>query len=265
MPGINDITLGQYIAGDSFIHRLDPRTKLASIVFFMTSLLVSLNIAVLTCFLILSFLIVVFSGLSFKLVFRNLRPFWWLFVLTLVIHMFWTKGEPWIQIPVLNAAVSLQGLELGLIYSLRLGLLILFAAILTLTTSPIELTDALDALLSPFKRLKLPVHEIVLMLTLSLRFIPTLLQEAQRIRNAQLSRGASFEGSLKNKIYSVVPVILPLFVSAFRRADELALAMDARCYAGGEGRTCYQRLVYKSQDYVIFLFSVAILIVSIIL
>ena len=264
MAAINDITLGQYIPGDSFIYQLDPRTKLIAAILFMTSLLVSLDPVVLMIFLVLSILIVKYSGLPVKLVFRNLRPFLWLFGLTLFIHMVWTTGQPVVELPGL-VTVTREGIQLGLIYALRLGLLILFAAVLTLSTSPIELTDALDVMMSPLKRLKLPVHEIVLMLTLSLRFIPTLLQEAQRIRNAQISRGASFEGSLKKKVQSIIPIILPLFISAFRRADELALAMDARCYSGGEGRTCYQRLEFAGKDYAVLLISFLIMILSIVL
>ena len=264
MSAINDITLGQYIPGDSFLYRLDPRTKLISVVLFMTSLLVSLDPVVLAVFLVLSLLMVFYSGLSLKLLFRNLRPFLWLFALTLFIHIFWTKGQPLVTLAG-KLVITREGIQLGFIYMLRLVLLILFAAVLTITTSPIELTDALDEILSPLKRLKLPVHEIVLMLTLSLRFIPTLLQEAQRIRNAQISRGASFEGSIKKKVQSIIPIILPLFISAFRRADELALAMDARCYSGGEGRTCYQRLAFSGKDFTVMLFSVCILILSVFL
>lgn len=265
MAVFNDITLGQYIPGDSFLYLLDPRTKLISVVFLMTALLMSLDPFVLAVFFILSIVIVFYSGLPFKLVFRNLKPFIWLFGLTLFIHMFWTTGEPLLILPGLKATITWEGIQLGIIYMLRLGLLILFATLLILSTSPIELTDALDKLLLPLKRFKLPVHEIVLMLTLSLRFIPTLLQEAQRIRNAQISRGASFEGSLKKKVQSVIPIILPLFISAFRRADELALAMDARCYSGGEGRTCYQRLFFTGKDYGVLIFSFSIMITSIVL
>jgi energy-coupling factor transport system permease protein len=141
----------------------------------------------------------------------------------------------------------------------RLVLLIILAALLTLTTSPIELTDALEKMFGPLKKLKVPTHEIVMMLTLSLRFIPTLLEEAQRLKNAQVSRGASFDGHLIQRIKSIVPLILPLFISAFRRADDLALAMDSRCYTGGEGRSSFRRLKFATADYAVLFFMFAIL------
>jgi energy-coupling factor transport system permease protein len=149
---------------------------------------------------------------------------------------------------------------LGLIYSVRLVLLIILAALLTLTTSPIELTDALEKMLGPLKRFKVPTHEIVMMLTLSLRFIPTLLEEALRLKNAQMSRGATFDGNLVQRIKSVVPLILPLFISAFRRADDLALAMDSRCYTGGDGRSSFRKLKFKTADYFVLIFMSAVLV-----
>ncbi len=264
MALFNDITLGHYYAGDSIVHRLDPRTKLIALLVMMTSLLVSFHAALLLVFAVLSLVLVFISRLPFLMVFRNLRPFFWLFLLTLVIHMFWTPGQRWFSVPWTGWTVTLEGVRMGLIYSLRLALLIVYAAMLTLTTSPIELTDALEKLLNPLKKFKVPAHEIVMMLTLSLRFIPTLMEEAERIKKAQLSRGATFEGNLIQRLRNVIPLVLPLFVSAFRRADELALAMDSRCYAGGEGRTSYTRLSFTPTDYVVLMGAAVGFVISLI-
>ncbi|MBN2354882.1 energy-coupling factor transporter transmembrane protein EcfT [candidate division KSB1 bacterium] len=262
MPFFNDITLGQYYPGHSFVHRLDPRTKIIVTMFVMTGLLVTYNLWLMTAIALALIAAVIGSRIPVALVGKNLRPFIWLFGITVIIHMFWTSGRVLYQVPVIHAVITREGIELGLLYSFRLGLLIVMAAVLTLTTSPIELTDALEKLAAPLKRLRVPVHEIALMLTLSLRFIPTLMEEAQRIRNAQLSRGAAFSGSLLRRIRGLIPMILPLFVSAFRRADELAMAMDARCYRGGEGRTSYSRLQFARADYIFLTGSTAVLMLS---
>lgn len=260
MAFLTDISLGQYYPGDSFIHRLDPRTKLIAIFCFMTALLVSFQPVVLGGFAILLIIIIASSRLPVALVLKNIRPFIWLFFLTVLVHLFWTQGQVLYTVPVVNLDVTQEGLTLGLVYSVRLVLLIILAALLTLTTSPIELTDALEKMLGPLKRFKVPTHEIVMMLTLSLRFIPTLLEEALRLKNAQMSRGATFDGSLVQRIKSVVPLILPLFISAFRRADDLALAMDSRCYTGGEGRSSFRKLKFKAADYVVLVFMFAVLV-----
>ncbi|MBN1541262.1 energy-coupling factor transporter transmembrane protein EcfT [candidate division KSB1 bacterium] len=248
MAFLNDITLGHYWPGDSIVHRLDPRTKLIVLLGLMSGLLVALNPVILMLYALISFVLVRLAKLPATLVFSNIRPFLWLFLITVAIHLFWTSGRVVATVPLLDLTITYEGLVLGLLYSLRLAMLVIYAALLTLTTSPIELTDGLERLLTPFKRLGLPTHEMVLMLSLSLRFIPTLLEEAQRLKNAQLSRGASFEGSLVQRIRSVIPLVLPLFISAFRRADDLALAMDARCYAGGEGRTSFKILRFRTPD-----------------
>ncbi len=255
MAFFNDITLGQYYPCNSFIHRLDPRTKLVCMTFLMTALLLSREPVLLCAFAIFSAVVVILSRIPVRFVLRNLRPFVWLFVITLFFHLFWTSGRILTQIPIIGVDVTHEGMQMGLTYSTRLGLLIILAAVLTLTTSPIEMTDALERLFAPLKRFHVPTHEIVMMLTLSLRFIPTLMEEAQRLKNAQISRGASFDGTLLQRIRSVIPLILPLFISAFRRADELALAMDSRCYIGGEGRTSFSRLKFGRSDYLVFVVS----------
>lgn len=265
MAFLTDISLGQYYPSDSFVHRLDPRTKLIAVLCVMTCLLISFEVGVLLFFTVLTLAVVVASRLPMTLVLKNIRPFLILFVLTIVVHLFWTSGRVIAEIPLIHLEITVEGLFYGIVYSVRLALLIIIAAVLTLSTSPIELTDALEKLFKPLKRLKVPTHEIVMMLTLSLRFIPTLLEEAQRIKNAQVSRGATFEGHLIQRLKSIVPLVLPLFISAFRRADDLALAMDSRCYTGGEGRTSFRRLAFKTADYVVLFASITLIPVVILI
>ncbi|HNR66795.1 MAG TPA: energy-coupling factor transporter transmembrane component T [bacterium] len=260
MAFLNDITLGHYWPGDSIVHNLDPRSKLLGLLGVMTTLLMVLNPIMLMAYALFSLFVVRLAKLPAALVFRNVRPFLWLFLITIAIHLFWTPGRSLFQVPVVNLNATHEGLAFGILYSIRLALLVIYAALLTLTTSPMELMDGLERLLNPLKRLRVPTHEIVLMLSLSLRFIPTLLEEAQRLKNAQLSRGASFDGSLFKRIQSVIPLVLPLFVSAFRRADDLALAMDARCYSGGEGRTTYKILRLGIVDWIVLLMALALLV-----
>lgn len=259
MAFLTDISLGQYYPGDSFVHRLDPRTKLIAIFCFMTALLVSFKPIVLIGFAVLLIIIIAGSRLPIALVLKNIRPFIWLFLLTVLVHLFLTQGHVIYTVPIFKFEITREGLSLGLIYSVRLILLIIVAALLTLTTSPIELTDALEKMFGPLKRFRVPTHEIVMMLTLSLRFIPTLLEEALRLKNAQMSRGATFDGSLIQRLKSIIPLILPLFISAFRRADDLALAMDSRCYTGGEGRTSFRKLEFKTADYIVLFLMCSLL------
>jgi energy-coupling factor transport system permease protein len=259
MAFFNDITLGQYYPADSFVHRLDPRAKLLAALVTMSGLLLSYNYLIIMGMAFILALAVKSAKIPFSVMVRNLRPFLWLFAITWLIHLFWTSGRVLWLVPGTSVSITREGVQLGGLYVARLALLIVYAALLTLTTSPIELTDALEKISRPLKRWGVPTHELSLMLTLSLRFIPTLLEEAQRIRNAQLSRGARFSGSLRHRIRGLLPLMVPLFVSAFRRADELALAMDARCYTGGEGRTVYTRLRLGSSDYAVMAGSLLVL------
>ena len=253
MPILSDITLGQYYPVDSFVHRLDPRTKLLLTLIGMTGLLIAHQFLGL-CFVAGLILIGIRSShLPVAMVLRNLRSFLWLFVLTFFIHLLFSEGVAIIRIPYVNIDVSSQGILNGFSYSLRLALLITFATLLTLTTSPIEITDALEVMLGPLKRVGVPAHELTMMMTLSLRFIPTLIAEADKLRKAQVSRGVSFHGNIMRRVKNIIPLILPLFISVFRRADELALAMDSRCYSGGEGRTRYKELSFNKYDYFVLL------------
>jgi len=261
MSILNDITLGQYYPSDSLVHRLDPRTKILTVLCMMTLFVITHSIVKLMAALGVILFIIKVSKIPFLLVLKNLRPFLWLFLLTIIFHVFLTRqGEILFTVPVINTPVSKPGLMNGLIYSFRLGILILLAAMLTLTTSPMEITDALDRFLKPLQKLGVSTHEFTLMITLSLRFIPTLLFEADKLQKAQVSRGATFEGNIFQRIKSVIPLILPLFISVFRRADELALAMDARCYTGGKGRTSFKELVFQRNDYYVLMGAIGFII-----
>lgn len=256
MPILSDITLGQYYPVDSFVHRLDPRTKLLVILIGMTSLLLGHQLYGLFLLAVLIVIAIYVSHIPSRLIFRNLRPFLWLFLITVFIHILFSDGATILKIPLIHLEITREGLINGTSYSIRLALLIVFAALLTLTTSPIELTDAIELMLHPFKRLGMPTHELTMMMTLSLRFIPTLMMEADKLRKAQISRGVSFEGSIMRRLKNIIPLILPLFMSVFRRADELALAMDARCYTGGNGRTRYKELAFNKSDYFVLIGSI---------
>ncbi len=246
---LGNITLGQYFPGTSLIHRLDPRTKLLAVLLYIIGIFLAdsaIAYAVLTAFAACTILL---SRLPLAMVVKSLKPIWVIVVLTLLIHMFATPGGQ-----VLFAwrflSVTQEGVVMGVKMSLRLILLLLFSSILTFTTSPIVLTDGIENLLQPFKRVGVPAHELAMMMTIALRFIPTLLEETDRIMKAQTARGADFgEGSLLRRCKNMLPLLVPLFVSAFRRADELAVAMESRCYRGGAGRTRMHQLLYGVIDY----------------
>ncbi len=257
MPFLTDITLGQYVATESAIHRLDPRTKLFSAIMLMIVIMMVQQMV--AYFIIAIFLgwIIVVSALSPLMILRNIRPFLWLFGLTILLHSLMGYGGDGWQLPGLGLSLSRDGLVTGLMYALRLALFIVVAALLTMTTAPIDMADALEAMLSPLKRFRVPVHELVMMMTLAIRFIPTLMEEADKLRKAQISRGVSFHGPLFRRIRQIVPLLIPLFISVFRRADELAVAMDARCYTGGDGRTSYKTLNMCRFDYFAIAFVIA--------
>jgi energy-coupling factor transport system permease protein len=248
MIRISDITLGQFAPRESSIHHLDPRTKLLSIGVFMFILMFSQKLEILLSVFVIGLLLMFLAKLQLKLAFKNIRPFLWLFLLTFFLHALLTKGKIIVMIPFTQLIITEEGIYQGIFYTFRIMTLIVLASLLTLTTSPMSLTDALERILRPFRKIGFPAHEIAMMLSIAMRFIPILIDEVQRIRNAQLSRGASFQGHLIKKIRGIVPMIVPLFLSAFRRANDLALAMDARCYHGGEGRTSLQVLRFKRND-----------------
>lgn len=249
---LSDITLGQYFPGNSFIHRLDPRTKILATLIYIIAIFFAdsfLSYGILTGF---ALAVILFSRLPLMMVLKSLKPIMIIVVLTLGIHMFTALGET-VLFTWKFLSVTQEGLELGVKMSLRLMLLLLFSSVLTFTTSPIVLTDGIESLLRPFKKIGVPAHELAMMMTIALRFIPTLLEETDRIMKAQTARGADFSsGNLLQRAKNMLPLLVPLFISAFRRADELAVAMESRCYRGGEGRTRMHELMYKGIDYAAF-------------
>lgn len=244
---LTDITLGQYYPGRSFLHQMDPRAKILCTMIFICAIFLANDLW--TYLLVTAFIgaAIAVSGVPVKMVWKAVKPLWVILLFTLLIHILTTKGTEifswgWITI-------SEEGVRNGILMTLRLVYLIAFSSLLTYTTSPIVLTDGIEALLSPFKKIGVPAHELAMMMTIALRFIPTLLEETDRIMKAQASRGADFStGNLWQRAKSMVPLLVPLFISAFRRADDLATAMEARCYRGGEGRTKMRELRYTWRD-----------------
>ena len=254
-----DITLGQYYPGNSFIHRLDPRTKILSTLLLIVAVFLA-NTAIgyaALCAMVLFIILV--SCLPFMLVLKSVKPLLFIIVLTLVLHAVMGQGEhvlyQWKFIKVTE-----EGLQLGVQMAMRLILLLMISSILTFTTSPIVLTDGIEALLRPFRVIGVPAHELAMMMTIALRFIPTLMEETDRIIKAQTARGADFSGgNLLVRAKNMLPILVPLFISAFRRADDLAVAMEARCYRGGERRTRMHQLTYRSGDVMAFVFAFAMI------
>ena len=234
--------------GDSFLHRMDPRVKIVLLFFYLLLVFFVENAA---GFLALGgsiALLMIVSQVPLGMQLRSIRPILWIVLFTFGVHLFMTPGTELFAVGPLST--TWEGLTRGVYIGLRLILLILLSTLLTLTTSPLRLTDGLEALLSPLRRVGVPVHELSMMMTIALRFIPTLLEELDRIMKAQKARGADFEhGSIVRRMRAIVPVLVPLFLSAFRRADELAMAMEARCYRGGEGRTQMKELHIGRVDY----------------
>lgn len=245
---IRDITLGQYFPGESVIHRMDPRMKIILTIAYMVMLFTAFNfygIAVASVFMIV---VAGVSRIPLRLVLRGVRPIIPIILLTSLINACYIPGHTIFRFYVMN--VTDAGVEMAVKTSVRIVFLIIGTSMMTYTTSPIALTDGLEQLMSPLKKLRLPVHELSMMMTIALRFIPTLVEETDKIMSAQKARGADFEtGNIMRRMKALMPILIPLFVSAFRRAEELALAMDCRCYRGGEGRTRLRQLRYGGCDY----------------
>ena len=244
---LKDITLGQYFPGDTVVHRLDPRTKLIVVVLYIIALFNAKGWGAYLLLLAVTGICMAVSHISPRNIFKGVKPMLFILVLTAWLNIFYTQGTPiregWI--------ITWEGLERAVKMMLRITLLIVGTFLLTYTTSPMALTDGLELLLKPLNRLKVPVHEITLMMSMALRFIPTLIEETDKIMSAQKARGADFEtGNLIERAKALLPILVPLFVSAFRRADELAIAMESRCYHGGEGRTRMKQLRFCTQDFV---------------
>lgn len=247
----DSITLGQYYQTDSALHRLDPRVKLVGTFAYLIALFVVDSwVGYLLAALFLAAMIRL-SNVPFRYIVRGMKTILFLLLITVCFNLFLTPGEVIWQFGFLK--MSREGLSFAIKMALRLSLLILGSSIMTLTTTPTQLTDALESLMRPLKKVHVPVHEISMMMSIALRFIPILMEETDKIMKAQIARGADFESrNLVKKIKSLVPLLVPLFISAFRRANDLAMAMEARCYRGGEGRTKMKPLVYQGRDRVAY-------------
>ncbi|MCT2536570.1 energy-coupling factor transporter transmembrane protein EcfT [Aquibacillus koreensis] len=256
---MNNIIIGQYVPGNSIIHRLDPRTKIIVIFFFVIFVFFANSVASYGLLVLFSFGCAFATRIKLEYIAKGLTPVWLLIVFTFFLHLIMTR-EGDVLFTIFSFPIYSGALIQGISISLRFFLLILVTSMLTLTTTPIEITDAIERLLQPLKKIKFPVHELALMMSISLRFIPTLLQETEKISKAQASRGVDFKsGPIKERMQAIVPLLVPLFVSAFKRAEDLAMAMEARGYQGGEGRTKLRELKIESRDRWTFLFFAVVI------
>lgn len=250
------ITIGQYIPGDSVLHRADPRTKIILSVAFMVMTFLVNSFWTFAALTIFTLIVVLISGVPMKYTLRGLKPLLFIIIFTAVVNIFTTSGTSISQTVPLKY-ITYEGIELALKLAVRLALIIISGSLLTFTTTPILLTDGIEKLLNPLKKIGVPAHELAMMMSIALRFIPTLLEETDKIMKAQAARGADFDtGNLVQRAKSFIPVLVPLFVSAFRRADELATAMEARCYRGGTGRTRMRQLKFTEADIKVWVTSV---------
>lgn len=264
---LRDITIGQYFPKNSLVHKLDPRTKIIITFIYIFMLFIGTNFfgyLLNILFLLFSYLI---AQIHLKLMFKSLKPILPILIFTTIVNLFFVSGDKLFQFYFIT--ISKQGLILSIAMSVRIIALIAGTSLLTYTTSPISLTDGIEKLMKPLTKLKFPAHEVAMMMTIALRFIPTLIEETDKIMSAQKARGADMEtGGIVKRAKALIPILIPLFVSSFRRADELALAMECRCYKGGEGRTRMKVLKFCLRDFVSIVLSLifltAIVIINII-
>ncbi|HCO28838.1 MAG TPA: transporter [Lachnospiraceae bacterium] len=261
---IRDITIGQYYPSHSVLHRLDPRTKIMGTVFFIISLFIGnsiLTYGVATLFLAIMIKI---SKVPLKFILKGLKPIIILLLFSVIINMLFTPGEAIVSIGFLH--ITKEGIRLAVFLAIRLVYLVIGSSLMTFTTTPTALTDGLERLFQFLKVVKVPVHEVAMMMAIALRFIPILTEELDKIMKAQAARGADFNrGTLKEKVHGLIPIMVPLFIAAIRRSNDLAMAMEARCYHGGEGRTRMKPLVYEKRDYISYLIVLAYFIGIIVL
>lgn len=260
---IRDITIGQYYPANSIVHRLDPRVKIMCTLFYLISLFLFksvLGYALCTVFL---FAVIRLSKVPFKFITKGLKPIIVLLMITVLFNLFLTnQGNVLVSFWIFK--ITDEGLRTAVYMAIRLIYLIVGSSLMTLTTTPNELTDGIEKLLKPFNKIKVPVHEIAMMMSIALRFIPILLEETDKIMKAQIARGADLEGgNIIQKAKNMIPILVPLFVSAFRRANDLAMAMEARCYQGGEGRTKMKPLVYQKRDYITYAVTILYIVVMV--
>lgn len=261
---LRDITIGQYYQTESVVHRMDPRVKLGGTLLFIISLFCFQNIwgyVVAASFLAI---VIKCSKVPFKFMIKGMRGILFLLLITVFFNLFLTPGEALVTFWKLT--ITKEGLWLAFTMAIRLTLLIIGSSVMTLTTTPNNLTDGMERMLRPLRIFKVPVHEVAMMMSIALRFIPILLEETDKIMKAQIARGADFEsGNLIKKAKALVPLLVPLFISAFRRANDLAMAMEARCYRGGDGRTKMKPLIYHKRDYIAYVCLLLYMVVSIVI
>ncbi|MBO0587318.1 energy-coupling factor transporter transmembrane protein EcfT [Sporosarcina sp. E16_8] len=258
---LEKMIFGRYIPGNSFVHKLDPRSKLSFVFLFIIGVFLANNTVTYAVLLGFTLVVILSSRIRLYFLFNGLKPILFLIIFTLLMHIFFTK-EGALLVDWKFIKIYEEGLRQGIFISIRFLVLVLLTSILTLTTSPISITDGMEDLLGPFKRFKLPVHELALMMSISLRFIPTLMDETDKILKAQLARGSDIStGSIKQRIRAVIPLLVPLFVSAFKRAEDLAVAMEVRGYRGGEGRTRYRQLKWHWRDTTILVLLAVLVVV----
>ncbi len=261
---ISDITLGQFFPGSSVMHRLDPRVKLCMTVYYIGLIFCSRNWITLALTVLTALSGVVLSKVPAKLYLKSLKPIWFLIAFTGILNLFYGSGEPIWSFGFLS--ITRAGIINAVMIAVRLVVLILISSVLTFTTSPTQLTDAIERVLKPLALLHVPVHEFAMMMTIALRFVPTLLEETDKIMSAQKARGADLEsGGLAQRIRALIPILIPLFVSAFRRAFDLATAMESRCYHGGAGRTRMKTLHLGRVDYGVLALCAAYLVLFVLL
>ena len=251
---LKDITLGQYFPGNSVVHRLDPRTKLVAVMLYIVALFLCKFFVTYAIMFGVLCLCIKLSTVPVKSIVRGMKPVLLIVIITAFLNLFYTPGTH-VLVKVWILTITLEGVFAAIFMVVRIMMLIAGTFLLTYTTSPILLTDGLEALLNPLKKIKVPVHELAMMMSIALRFIPTLIEETDKIMSAQRARGADFEsGGLVQRAKALIPLLVPLFISSFRRADELAVAMECRCYHGGEGRTRLRQLKYQGIDRVALVF-----------
>ena len=260
---LRDITLGQYYQTESMIHRMDPRVKLGGTILFIISLFFFKNYAGYVIAALFLGMVIRLSKVPFKFMVKGMKTIVMLMLITVVFNLFLTPGTPLFTIWKLT--ITQEGLKMAISMAIRLTLLIIGSSVMTLTTTPNNLTDGMEKMMGPLKVFKVPVHEVAMMMSIALRFIPILLEETDKIMKAQIARGADFEsGNIFKRAKAMVPLLVPLFISAFRRANDLAMAMEARCYRGGEGRTKMKPLIYHKRDYIAYGCIAAYMVISIV-
>ena len=256
---LKDITLGQYFPGDTIVHRLDPRTKILVVIIFIVALFLAVDWISYAVMFLITAMCIKLSSIRLKSLMKGLKPLVFIILLTGILNLFYTK-EGTVLLDWWIFTVTTGGIKRAFLMVVRIMLLVCGTLLLTYTTSPLALTDGLEMLLNPLKKIKVPVHEMSMMMSIALRFIPTLIEETDKIMSAQKARGADFStGKLTERAKALLPLLVPLFVSSFRRADELAVAMESRCYHGGEGRTRMKTLKMAPRDWLCFLFWALVL------